>query len=239
MQQLVIAFVLLAACDRRPIAENREQREANRAAAADEEAMRTVRTIKAIYPSVCEAADASESTDPCFDEKKGYAQILKCIEDALVRVKNAETSLKNAPPPSGACGTEFARVAAPMVSATQRYLADAASWLRNNRARLESRLVRGSITEICQADGGFLSGGKPKASNCRGRPEMSSYPAMSFGNISDLKCTDSLFRCGLAEDNFCGIQKVADRLELCGNKRRPQTEDDFLYVRATGRRVTE
>lgn len=190
-------------------------------------AIDTMNAIRTFHPAACSAAGGAGGDDwaTCHDETKGYANLLRCAQNA----KNAsEAALRSLPSnePASECGREIATASTSMVRASVTLYTDLIAWLEKNRSRLEGPLKTSPLTDVCNR---LDCGDQP--SQFDGRYELASY-----ATVSRIECTKALFQCGRARDNVCWINKVASRIGVACDPSENKP-DDPLFVRSTGTRL--
>jgi hypothetical protein len=212
-----IALVLLAASAARaqtPI------NEANEAADA----------IQTIYAFTGEVSDAPQWMEtPCFRKLTGYGKVLACAQ----RVATAEHARATKLRPhswTGSCARQIDGAVRAMLLARAAYVDAWVQWLKVNAAELTKTLASKPIIDACSGAKLFEQKHTPA---CDAQPSEDAFSAKEMSSVNDIACTKTLFRCGRDLGNVCWIQKAASLLD-----RKPQGPDDYLYVRATGERVT-
>ena len=87
-------------------------------------------------------------------------------------------------------------------------------------------MVNGTLQDACET----IECDKPSV-NAPG------YEPASYARMMAVNCTRTLFQCGIAADNVCWINKVADRLGVCVRPIPKIKTDSPLSVRGTGTRI--
>ncbi|MBX3220103.1 MAG: hypothetical protein KF795_06250 [Labilithrix sp.] len=191
--------------------------------APDDAARDTADAIRALHPLACRAAAATNAWATCHDEAKGYDRVLACAKQQRDKARAAVARLPGAQP-SSVCGRTVAAASREMVLAVGQLFDRLVPWLEKNRARITVPLATAPVAEVCAEI------------DCPDLPTEFAIENASYARVSGIECTKTLFRCGVARDNICWINRVASRLGVACDPSENKPSDS-LSVRETGRHV--